>query len=696
MNAQTVEIPAEQIQLQCLRCSTPTRLEEGRMRCPACGASWPIEKGIPRFFQPDYYWGEVNQEQASDLLTEATTLGWRNAVQGRFRNQPEMVASLLDCQRASWLPLLALASNSVALDIGSGYGAITHALAAAVGHVCSVEAVPERVEFSRIRFEQEGVCNVQLIQASALEMPFPDRSFDLIVVNGVLEWVGEFARVGDPRRVQLDFLKSVCRLLKDDGRLVIGIENRLSRGSFRGGLDHSGVAYTNLMPRWLASWYLRRKVEPHHRMSLNAERQYRTYTYTERGYRKLLAESGFRASDFYWADPGYNQPHAMVPLTGHFVRRHCGRKQDGLQYRRHGWRRLAAAVAELAMPLVAPEFVIFAAKVPSGDGHGPASRISELVPELAGAKPSCSLYTAPFSHRSAVWAFDSGANQPRMIVKVSDGSAAGSKAVAAEFSGLSLVASRLAAAGDVGFAVPQPGRCWKNGRLTLATEAAVRGSTIAARFAGCPFRAFSRLGEQLSQCIGISTRIAKLLRGEAAVELVGDDDRRIPGGFEGSDGDLRLLTEVNQRRRCRDLSWVQHGDYTIENILFDSSSQSIGIVDWEHMVRGVMPLYDVFSLLISALYLAARWGEPAAETLQRPFEEAFFGKGTWAEMYLALLMSASQQLETDPLEVWGEFVEFLILRTNLYGRKSREMEREHSLFLATAVSRRQDFVMFRK
>jgi ubiquinone/menaquinone biosynthesis C-methylase UbiE/uncharacterized protein YbaR (Trm112 family) len=687
-----------EVRLQCPHCSAPLEFHTGRMLCAKCKSSWPVENGIPRFFQPDYYWGEVSESDASRFVHEAEKEGWRNAVQNRFRRDPEMLISLLDWQRVSWLPLLALPSDSVALDIGSGYGAITHALSSNVGKVYSVEAVSERVEFSRIRFQQEGIGNVQLIQGSAMDLPFPDKSFDLIVVNGVLEWVGEWQRTGNPRSIQRSFLRSVHRLLKDDGKLVIGIENRFGQGLFRGGKDHSGIAYTSLMPRWLASLYLRHNRQPHHRMALNSKREYRTYTYSKRGYRKLLAESGFSASDFYWADPGYNQPYALIPLMGPFVRRHFQRKENGLQYRRRGWRRLAAKVISRAAPLLAPDFVILARKgdAASGHGHTPLANISKFLPELAGARGmASSLYTGPFLHRSAVWIFEPGTNLPHLIVKMSDGTPAGAMAILNEFSNLSLVAAKLAIQEQSVFAVPLPGRCCETERTVVATESVAGGETIAAGFGGYPHRGLSRLEAKLASCVDIAVRLADLLRRESAFEPLDQGDWRNPPGLEGHSELLSLIASARSRRR-RDPSWVQHGDYTIENILFDPPTGKFTVVDWEHAMRGVTPLYDVFSLLVSTLFLATRWESTRADeptSMQRSFREAFFGTGSWARMFRGLLLTASQRLAIPKDEVWAEFLEFLVLRTNLFTRKSKEMEREHRQFLIMAIEHRNDFVL---
>ena len=187
------------VRLKCLRCATMLEIGEQQVTCRQCGASWPRHNGIPRFFQPENYWGEIPKQEAQDLLGEAREMGWRKAVERRFAGNPDMLVALLDWQRTSWLGLLGLSENAVVLDIGSGYGAITHALARAAGEVYSLEATPERIEFTRIRMEQEGITNVQLVQGTALALPFPENSFDLIVVNGVLEWLGEWEASGNPK-----------------------------------------------------------------------------------------------------------------------------------------------------------------------------------------------------------------------------------------------------------------------------------------------------------------------------------------------------------------------------------------------------------------------------------------------------------------------------------------------------------------
>ena len=224
---------ANPLRLKCLRCSTEMERTPAAVTCRNCEQSWLIKDGIPRFFQPSYYWGEVTQEHALSILEEVRRLGWREAATHRFKCDPDLLATVIGNQRLSWFPLLGLGADSVALDIGSGYGAITHALSYLVGQVYSLEAIPERVEFTRLRLSQERIQNVHQIQATALDPPFCDESFDLIVVNGVLEWVGEWDQNRGAREVQLRFLRKLAQLLKRSGVLVIGIENRFGYSVFR-------------------------------------------------------------------------------------------------------------------------------------------------------------------------------------------------------------------------------------------------------------------------------------------------------------------------------------------------------------------------------------------------------------------------------------------------------------------------------
>ena len=243
--------------LSCLQCAAPLSPAEQWLRCPECSAAWPVEDGIPRFASAPYF-GEIPQEDLRTLNVELATRNWRQVAQEHFKNNPNsLFAYAADLNRASWTSVLPIPTSSTVLDIGSGFGTITHALALTYARVVSVEPVPERITFTKLRLRQEALDNVQLVQTTASHLPFSPKTFDLIVLNGILEWVAEWNLAGKPRDVQLAFLRQVRELLTEDGLLVVGIENRFSYGSFVGARDHSGLRFTSFLPRSLASAYLK-------------------------------------------------------------------------------------------------------------------------------------------------------------------------------------------------------------------------------------------------------------------------------------------------------------------------------------------------------------------------------------------------------------------------------------------------------
>lgn len=100
------------------------------------------------------------------------------------------------------------------LDVGCGGGVDTIIAAMTVGpggKSSGIDLVPEMVERAKENLGKTPLKNVSFHLSSPEEMPFSDRSFDVVISNGV------FNLVPDKRKA----LREVHRVLKPWGRLMM-------------------------------------------------------------------------------------------------------------------------------------------------------------------------------------------------------------------------------------------------------------------------------------------------------------------------------------------------------------------------------------------------------------------------------------------------------------------------------------------
>ena len=236
----------------------------------------------------DVYYGELSQPRMRELLARlAEQSDDPQAFERTFREVADAYVYdyAYDPSRADWLSCFSRAQGGVVMDYGAGLGNFALALAETSREVWAVDSTPERLELIGRRARVAGKQNLFLLLADHPdELPFEPESFDLILLNGVLEWtaVGSGERAD---RFHEKFLRGLARFLKPGGSIVVAIENRYGLQHFLGDAEHNDFRFAALLPRAVASAVNRLlKGEP-----------YATYTYSRSALKDLARGGGPQA-----------------------------------------------------------------------------------------------------------------------------------------------------------------------------------------------------------------------------------------------------------------------------------------------------------------------------------------------------------------------------------------------------------------
>ena len=299
----------------CLRCRNVLQKKGNKLVCTQCSKKWSIKDRVPCFVNDAPYWGELPQDEMRRVLKSAKQGYWKDALEMIPEEKREAIISYgTDETRGWWRYLLPGHDTGKVLDIGAGLGAVSFSLANAGYEVVAVDSVPERANFLTIRRDQDGIHNVQTACASALTLPFPENSFDVVILNGVLEWLGLSDTSLSPNKVQKMVLHNIYNLLKPEGILYLAIENRIAFIYILGLKDpHSGLRFTTLMPRRIADVYAR----------LKHKGGYKTYIYSKWGYETMLKQAGFKETTFFLPLPSYRNFKVIVPVGNRKVTQYC-------------------------------------------------------------------------------------------------------------------------------------------------------------------------------------------------------------------------------------------------------------------------------------------------------------------------------------------------------------------------------------
>ena len=264
------------------------------------------------------YWSNLSKKENQEFSTIINSQGARKAVQSVLPKYEDMIFSE---KREAVLELLDHSTPGVCIDYGCMWGVLSVGMVKRGHQVISVDQTYFSLNFLKSRIEEEGLENIHLVQDDIKLTNFNNVA-DYSLVNGVLEWVPVTQEVdvnkyyqkgggGDsyiipPRKMQLDFLKTVRNGLKEKGKLVLSIENRHFYQYYMGRKDpHENLLFTTFLPRVISNIISR----------IFHKKEYRSHIYSFRGMKKLVKEAGFSEIEVFMAFPDYHFPELILPYS---------------------------------------------------------------------------------------------------------------------------------------------------------------------------------------------------------------------------------------------------------------------------------------------------------------------------------------------------------------------------------------------
>lgn len=573
----------------CPYCGASLKEDGTSLACGPCKKLFEVRDGIAVLVRdPNYYYGEVSQDKMREILATAESGDWRPAFErltSDMKYSAYHVQYALSERRAGWWPLLNIGPQSRVLDYGCGWGPISHALAKRAGTVVSLDACFERLKFWRIRAQQEHLSNIQFLWAGDTpRLPFGDQQFDLVVLNGVLEWIPT-SQKEDPGEVQKSFLREVARILSPNGQLMLAMENRYNWYYFLGKPeDHAGIRYVSILPRFLAALYSKMRTGD----------IYRNYTYSYWGHKRLLRSVGFSGADVLVPLPDYRlfssvvDPSRPETVENFFAERDSAKSS----------RTLTRAKARAA-PLLAPSFCVVGHRGTPQPSF--AVRLAQEIAGELGANPSEAEWMHLRISRADVTLLEVrlGSSHPPVVVKLPMNNLSLARCQSEE-EALGFAKSNLPQS-EAGF-VPRSLCSGTFRGVHYFVQEMFSGVTGNHFLANPSENAWKTLGVDFLSALHRHTCQRLQLDDSVWKDLV---QPKITAGLEVIQTALQFEPNLIQEFLLANLggkTWpfcFTHGDFWAGNlVLADGGRRLAGVIDWDRSERPGLPMFDILHFII--------------------------------------------------------------------------------------------------
>jgi ubiquinone/menaquinone biosynthesis C-methylase UbiE/thiamine kinase-like enzyme len=632
--------------LVCPKCKNDLIKSNTSWTCKKCNKVFNIESGFINFLGSfNSQCSELPIEEINSLLVNAKKNGWRVAVRDIGFKYPYMNDIFLDNSQGDWLfHCLDLSNTNSCLELGSCWGTSTFYLAKYYNEVWSVDSVKQRLEFQKIKQEQEKIDNIKFCRISSLRLPFKDNYFDLVASRSYLEGMNHDDYSKSPRSLHLDFLKEMRRVLKPNGCLYMGLSNGINFSSFFRKNNYRSLSVNYDRPNEnIPNEYNKNNYQK----NLMKRNQSELFNYNLYESKRIFKEAGFQNVEIYWTID-HNRPNISGNLDGgsyKYLQKILLNQTDNKLLKSSiffMYSKLPSSLIKHTLPFISPGFLIFGYK----DMKKPTFETKLLREENSFSN---------FLRRSGSRGIDSKIiyflfknNMPYSLVKFprfkGNDSLISEEEKMRKFNKIDVKRKEIDS-------------------VMIFTEPFIKGKIV-------DYYNLSHSRAVLNWLIDFQqktqTNYWDFNQLRKKIESLKQILTDIP-----IEPEIKLRTQEKIRHFLATLQDInlpmvsEHGDFTAANIIIDNQNK-VYLMDWEFYNEIGDPLFDfVFFILNSAFDI-----KPFPQT----FLNAFSGKGEYAKI-LDILISEFCEKKELPVKLIYEAVPYVLLR-GIY-RTTYVMDRRH-------------------
>lgn len=215
-------------QYNCPECKKELFLVKNKLHCDNCSSDYSQENNYMIFKNHNFSHISNSDESIKKLLEGVKNDGFETAVKKFLISNHEFESQFINTEYDKSIDIIfhGIGNNySRCLDIKSELGNKTEILSKMFKQVYAIEFDDDYIGLQKKRFKEKECDNISISKCDLLKLPFPDNFFDLILCNGVLDNITKFINTNNQSETQKQLILELKRVINDKGCIIFGVSN---------------------------------------------------------------------------------------------------------------------------------------------------------------------------------------------------------------------------------------------------------------------------------------------------------------------------------------------------------------------------------------------------------------------------------------------------------------------------------------